>query len=74
VVMGGTLWLVCELCNPASVAQGLDFPDFTCGGDLWVVIGGCGGWPRNPMCSPTCLWSVESGGKCGDGWHSVACV
>ena len=31
---------VCEVCNHASGAQGLDFPDFhLCGGDLWGVSG-----------------------------------
>ena len=27
-VVGGGSWLVCEVCNHESGAQGLDFPDF----------------------------------------------
>ena len=40
VVVGGTLLRVRAVFNPASGAQGLDFPDFhLCGGDLWGVSG-----------------------------------
>ena len=66
---------MCEVCNHASGAQGLDFPDFhLCEGDLWVVSGSCGGALGGPVCSPACPRLGELGGSVGGGWRLVACV